>query len=75
MLKNLSFNVKPVRDKSTNDDGGNPLENILLAKQYAHVATDVIDHVTACAVITVGTYFTFKTVCYVAIFGAKRLFR
>lgn len=75
MFKNLSFVVKPVKDAPEKNASENPLQNILIAKQYSRIAEDVVTHVTACAVITTGTYFAFKTASYVAIFAARRLFR
>lgn len=75
MFKNLSFVVKPVKDAPEKNAPENPLQNILIAKQYSRIAEDVVTHVTACAVITTGTYFAFKTASYVAIFAARRLFR
>lgn len=75
MLKNLSFVVKPVKDKPTNDTAVDPVKGILVTKQYAEIAKDVLDHVSDAVVVTTATYFIFKTASYVIIFGAKRLFR
>jgi len=75
MFKNMSFVVKPVKDKPTNDTAVDSVKTLLVTKQYAEIAKDLLDQTTMYAVITIGSYFTFKTASYVIIFGAKRLFR
>lgn len=75
MFKNMSFNVKPVKDKPSDEAPTNPLLKPLVAKQYARIATDFSDGLAVRVVAVVATYFACKTASYVIIFGAKRLFR